>query len=79
MEVIVGFRNTRVIKECNTYQEASEIFCSVRDSKGYGASDMVLGCGDVMSENEKIGEVSYNGKVFGNDGTLLFNPCLIFL
>lgn len=45
--------------------DASRIFCDVRDRNGFASSDMKPGCGDLLDASKKIvGRISYNGRIW---------------
>lgn len=45
--------------------EASAVFCAIRDDGGFGASDMKQGCGDLLdTAGNVMGRISYNGKIW---------------
>lgn len=45
--------------------DASAVFCAIRDNNGFGASDMKRGCGDLLdAAGNIVGRVSYNGKIW---------------
>jgi len=49
--------------------DASRLFSNYRDTYGFGASDMALGCGDVVDVAGKfVGRISYNGRIWDVDG-----------
>jgi hypothetical protein len=58
-----GLRTRLVL--VNFADEASELFASVRNQNGFGASDMKAGCGDLLDGTGKlIGKISYNGRIW---------------
>lgn len=73
MTITVAFTGIRFETEVEDPREASELFCGVRDSRNYGASDMEKGCGELTDGNTKVGRVSYNGTVWDINENILFN------
>lgn len=57
---------TQYVRVANLEQAAME-FAAHRDAFGYGASDMMRGCGDVKRGSKLMGKVSYNGRVWRMD------------
>jgi hypothetical protein len=54
-------------------EQASAIWSKFRDDNGFGASDLKPTSGWLVGDDgKKIGHVSYNGRIWAEDGTLLW-------
>ena len=51
------------IYDVASLDEASRVWCEIRDSLGLGASDMYEGCGTVRDGACIVGRIAYNGKI----------------
>lgn len=61
-----GIRQTAPIQFAD---DAAKSFCWVRDTYGFGASDMKKGCGDIKDADGKlVGRISYNGRIWDASG-----------
>jgi hypothetical protein len=65
---IAFFGARRKVIPVASLEEASACFAAHRDSEGFGASDMLLGCGDVREGGLLVGRISYNGRIWSPDG-----------
>lgn len=58
-----------------TADQASALFAHYRDRYGIGASDMSASCGTIhTADGTIVAKVSYNGRIWTPDGTLLQEP-----
>ena len=48
--------------------EAQKAFCAWRDSNGFGGGNMTRKSGELFDGKTLIGNFSYNGRFWGNDG-----------
>lgn len=62
--VNVSFSNKAKMIEVRDYQEASIAYCQHRDAGAYASSQMGTGSGDIIKDGNKIGRVSYNGRIW---------------
>lgn len=66
--------------EVDTIEQASKLYCDIRDKSGYGASSFTPVV--IRDNGNPIAYISYNGKVWqgvdflGTNNALLFNPYL---
>lgn len=55
--------------EAASVHQAAWLLCSWRDANDYTASDFDEGCGDVTLDGQLVARVSYNGRIWNEDGT----------
>lgn len=57
-----------------TLEAAAVEFAAHRDEFGFGASDMMRGCGDIKRGSRLIAKVSYNGRAWVMDPSGEWQP-----
>jgi len=63
---------SRTLVEVADYDEASRIYCELRERSGLGASRMPGA--RLYQGRQVVAELSYNGKVWDRAGRCVFNP-----
>ena len=61
--------STRELYEATSLSEAAVICEAYLTAHSMGASDMCRGFGNVTRNGVKVARISYNGRIWANDGT----------